>query len=80
MRSKFELYNDCLIGECTSSVSKNEILSLTFDVEAGKDYLFGVGGGVSTYSDVSAVPVPAAVWLFGTGVLGLVGVGRRKNS
>ncbi len=26
----------------------------------------------------SAVPVPAAVWLFGSGLLGLVGVARRK--
>ena len=30
--------------------------------------------------DVSAVPVPAAVWLFGSGLLGLVGVARRKKS
>ncbi len=29
---------------------------------------------------VSAVPVPAAVWLFGSGLLGLVGVARRKKS
>lgn len=28
---------------------------------------------------VSAVPVPAAVWLFGSGLLGLVGVARRKK-
>jgi len=28
--------------------------------------------------DVSAVPVPAAVWLFDSGLLGLVGVARRK--
>ena len=28
--------------------------------------------------DVSAVPVPAAVWLFGSGLLGLIGVARRK--
>jgi len=27
----------------------------------------------------SAVPVPAAVWLFGSGLLGLVGVARRKK-
>jgi len=29
--------------------------------------------------EVSAVPVPAAVWLFGSGLLGLVGVARRKR-
>jgi hypothetical protein len=29
---------------------------------------------------VNAVPVPAAVWLFGSGLLGLVGVARRKTS
>ena len=29
-------------------------------------------------STVSAVPVPAAVWLFGSGLLGLVGVARRR--
>jgi hypothetical protein len=28
---------------------------------------------------VSAVPVPAAAWLFGSGLLGLVGVARRKS-
>jgi len=29
--------------------------------------------------DVGAVPVPAAVWLFGSGLLGLIGVARRKS-
>ena len=29
---------------------------------------------------VPAIPVPAAVWLFGSGLLGLVGVARRKKS
>jgi len=28
----------------------------------------------------SAVPVPAAVWLFGSGLIGLIGVARRKKS
>ncbi len=28
----------------------------------------------------TAVPVPAAVWLFGSGLLGLVGVARRRRS
>lgn len=30
--------------------------------------------------DVSAVPVPATVWLFGSGVIGLIGIARRKVS
>jgi hypothetical protein len=29
---------------------------------------------------VGAVPVPAAVWLFGSGLLGLVGIARRRRS
>jgi len=30
--------------------------------------------------DVSAVPVPAAAWLFGSGLIGLIGIARRKQS
>lgn len=30
--------------------------------------------------NVNAVPVPAAAWLFGSGLLGLVGIARRKNA
>lgn len=33
-----------------------------------------------TYNYTSPVPVPAAVWLFGSGLLGLVGVARHKKS
>jgi hypothetical protein len=29
---------------------------------------------------LSAVPVPAAVWLFGSGLIGLIGVARRKKA
>ncbi len=32
-----------------------------------------------TYVDVGVVPVPAAVWLFGTALIGLVGFGKRKS-
>lgn len=30
--------------------------------------------------DLNSVPVPAAVWLFGSGLIGLVGVARRKKA
>lgn len=29
---------------------------------------------------VSPVPIPAAIWLFGSGLIGLVGLARRKNT
>jgi len=47
---------------------------------------FVAPGGIPVVVDylpgqvVNAVPVPAAVWLFGSGLLGLVGIARRKRS
>jgi hypothetical protein len=38
---------------------------------------FTIDPGVVT-AQIGAVPVPAAIWLFGSGLLGLVGVARRK--
>ncbi len=32
-----------------------------------------------TVTSISAVPIPAAVWLFGSGLLGLVGIAKRKR-
>ena len=53
----------------------------------GRDYIeadfLNNGGQVADLSNVrafSVVPVPAAVWLFGSGLLGLVGIARRKRS
>jgi hypothetical protein len=39
-------------------------------------------GGSLFWDDVSltAVPVPAAVWLFGSGLIGLIGIARRRKS
>jgi len=38
-----------------------------------------IDGSVNV-SSVSTVPVPAAIWLFGSGLIGLVGFSRRKSS
>ena len=52
----------------------------------GNGFQYGGGKSLSLYGwavqsgDVSAVPVPAAVWLFGSGLLGLIGVARRKSA
>ena len=40
-----------------------------------------IAGFVDTFGEATAViPVPAAVWLFGSGLLGLVGVARRRQA
>lgn len=47
-----------------------------FDVEAS-----GTGSTRQAFFCGSTpVPVPAAVWLFGSGLIGLIGIGRRKKT
>ena len=50
--------------------------------------LDGTGGGgnattlltaFSVTAELAPVPIPAAAWLFGSGLLGLVGMARRKK-
>ena len=46
-------------------------------------YASANGAGGEVWFDnvsVSAVPVPAAVWLFGSGLIGLAGFARRKKA
>ncbi len=46
---------------------------LTWNYKTFEFYAWAVRSG-----DVAVVPVPAAVWLLGSGLLGLVGIGRRN--
>jgi len=43
---------------------------------------YGVGPIIyaSGGQPINAVPLPAAVWLFGSGLLGLVGLARRRKA
>lgn len=38
----------------------------------------GVSYALHLEGTISAVPVPVAMWLFGSGLLGLIGVARRN--
>ncbi len=35
---------------------------------------------IATFSEVNPVPLPAAAWLFGSGLLGLIGFYKRKKA
>ncbi len=41
---------------------------------------FTLTGNTLSYNAISAVPVPAAVWLFGSALLGMLGFTRRDNA
>ena len=75
------LYSSHLFGVTSTN-------GLTFTAQAGQIYSIYLGGyggtGWNNQHDgyqlnISSVPVPAAVWLMGSGVLGLLTFGRRKK-
>lgn len=58
-------------------------------IDSNADPITGLSGIIGTCSECKdytvdagmyVVPVPAAVWLFGSGLLGLVGIARRKKA
>jgi hypothetical protein len=58
--------------------------SFTFPVEEGRLYfanVFGTGGGIVDAGlfglEIATVPIPGAIWLLGSGLIGIVGI-RRK--
>ena len=70
---------DVWIQGLSVEISQSMTVSLTPDLFTGwRDFDFPN----TTYAvwEVSAVPVPAAVWLFASGLLGLIGVARRKKA
>jgi hypothetical protein len=80
---------DVLLDSATLDVGVNPGSNFTVQLVAGDDYVVRMsnqGGTIGDNADytlnvqspVSAVPVPAAVWLFGTAMMGLLGL-RRKS-
>ena len=76
-----------------TNTTAGELLSFVLDdamTDAGGTLLARAVEGTSNHAivrhtiigeefEISAVPIPAAVWLFGSGLLGLIGVARRKT-
>ena len=68
----FDLFGASLDLTDWGIASGSSIFSLNIR-GAGQSDIMGVSG-------VSAIPVPAAVWLFGSGLIGLAGLARRKEA
>lgn len=63
---------DCSLGD---SFVLNYTAHVPLDNPSG---FGGVNWKIHLEGTVSAVPVPAAAWLFGSGLIGLIGLSRRK--
>ena len=69
----------CSGGLCSDSISSlSGSMSVIFDVFDGTTYAFGADATARVYTEVNAVPVPAAAWLFASGLISLIGIARRK--
>ena len=66
-------------ADATGDASQSGFIEFTLG--AGGVNAMSISGFVDSNGTAeSVVPVPAAVWLFGSGLLGLVGVARRKQA
>ena len=70
---KMHLYGDLVSLSVLSAASSDELLAAAI---VGP-YDFEVPLTVTYYSP--PVPIPAAVWLFGSGLIGMIGLARRKK-
>jgi len=76
----FELSSLSVVGTPTAyglNLEGTGLLSYGSDVHEAT-WALSAQTATSYSMDVTVVPVPAAVWLFGSGLIGLVGLARRK--
>ena len=70
------------INAFSSSIDFSGLTVNLFGLQDGFQYTLSSTGGLTLFAmndAVSAVPVPAALWLFGSGLAGLIGVARRRS-
>ncbi len=76
----FSLYSDISNVLLKDDVNGNGIYDEGDTVySTDYDYLTNTTSTI-VVQDLAAVPMPAAVWLFGSGLIGLAGIARRKKS
>ena len=68
---------DCAVGDTYTLAYEAHVPLGDASGFGGVPYVLNM---VGTVGEAAVIPVPAAVWLFGSGLLGLVGVARRRKS
>ena len=58
---------------------EDELLTLAFTINIPPNSTLEAGFGLDNVAVNAVVPVPAAVWLFGTALIGFIGYSRRRN-
>jgi hypothetical protein len=74
----FEVRDGQTLETTMPSPSLNPLLNEAVTIPETGDWLDA--DGIDIGVRISAVPVPAAAWLFGSGLLGLVGIARKKKA
>lgn len=67
---------DGLVGVAGNPIGTAVVAS----TPSGLESYIGTAFGEFTFAAASPVPVPPAIWLFGSGLLGLVGMARHKKA
>ena len=75
-------YNWSILWDITQQGNSANIATLDGDGIPGISLIDGsfVGFSHAVNGALTSVPVPAAVWLFGSGLVGLIGIAKRKKS
>jgi len=73
-------------GSISGTTGEDTFFGITHSGGISRIFISNTSGGIEVDhlqyggGDVSVIPIPAAVWLFGTALIGLVGISRRRKA
>ncbi len=73
-----DLVNQMIYGDCSVGSLMGQAKGCMAGEPTGSSLMAATAGSLEI-TQVAAVPVPGAVWLFGSALMGLLGVNRRKS-